>query len=87
MQNENIVDSQLILDNRKKISLTGVEGIIGFSEQFIKLKINGVTVNITGNGIKITSFSKNNGNFSADGYFDGIKYGAEKVGIIKRLFK
>lgn len=67
--------------------MTGVETVDGFSEQSLKLTVNGNKVTVNGNGIKITAFNKATGNLSADGDFYEIKYGGKKPPLVKRLFK
>ncbi len=78
---------QLILDARKRLTMTGVSSVDGFSEQFLNLTVAGSKVRITGENIKITSFNKGTGNLTADGAFSEIKYNHKKVSFIKRLFK
>lgn len=87
MQNNVIEPDKLILDGRKKLSMTGVQTVDGFSEQSLKLTISGDRVVINGEGIKITAFNKATGNLSAEGVFNEVKYNFKKAPIIKRLFK
>lgn len=87
MQNNVIETDKLNLDGRKKLSMTGVETVDGFSEQCVKLTVSGNKVLIGGENIKITAFNKATGNLSAEGLFCEIKYNHKKVPIIKRLFK
>lgn len=84
--NENNVHS-LTLDLRKKLTITGVESVDGFSEQTLKLSVNGDKLVVLGNDIKITSFNKANGNLSAEGDFFELKYQKKKDGILKKVFK
>ena len=85
---QNVIDiDSLVLDGRKKLNMTGVEMVDGFSEQSLRLTVKGNKVLITGENIKITSFNKNTGSLSAEGKFVQIKYGGQKTPIVKRLFK
>ena len=84
--NENNVHS-LTLDLRKKLTITGVESVDGFSEQTLKLSVNGDKLVVLGNDIKITSFNKSNGNLSAEGDFFELKYQKKRDGILKKVFK
>lgn len=78
---------QLLLDGRKRLSMTGVEAVLNFSDQSIKLSVNGNNVIILGENIKITAFNKANGNLSADGEFAEIKYNPKKAPFFKRIFR
>lgn len=88
MQQQNAIEAEkVILEARKKLSMTGVEAVDGFSEQSLKLTVAGNKVIIVGENIKITAFNKNTGNLSAEGTFTEIKYNHKKTPFIKRLFK
>ncbi len=87
MQQNVIETDSLVLDGRKKLSMTCVDTVDGFSEQSLKLTVKGNKVLVSGENIKITSFNKNTGNLTAEGEFVQIKYGTQKTPIVKRLFK
>ena len=78
---------KLCLDGRKRLSMTGVETVDGFTEQLLKITVNGSKVTVNGNGIKITAFNKSTGTLTADGEFNEIRYLTKKAPIVKRLFK
>lgn len=80
-------ESALTLENRKKLSLGGVDSVDGYGSQYIKLTVGGVKTTITGENIKITSFNKSSGALTADGVFSEIRFLGKNVPIIKRLFK
>lgn len=86
MQDQIQID-KLILDARKRLTMTSVESVDGFSEQFLKLKAGGCKVLILGENIKITAYNKESGNLSADGIFNSIKFDVKKESILKRIFK
>lgn len=75
------------LEGRKHLSMTGVESVDGFSEQQIKLSVNGSKVVIFGENIKITSFNKGTGNLTAEGLISSLKYDFKKPPLIKRILK
>lgn len=77
----------LTLEARKKLSMTGVEAVDGFSAQTLKLTVNGVKVMIIGQDLKITAFNKATGSLTADGTFNEIKYNAQKKPLLKRVLK
>ncbi len=86
MQNQTEAD-KLVLEGRKKLSMTGVESVNSFSENFLKLSVAGKTVSVTGENIKIDVFNKATGSLSATGLFNEIKYNVQKQPFIKRIFK
>ncbi|MBQ9485964.1 MAG: YabP/YqfC family sporulation protein [Clostridia bacterium] len=86
MQNQQNND-KLELVGRKRLALTGVETVDGFSEQFLHLTVSGVKVKISGEKIKITAFNKATGMLTADGVFSEIKYNTKKTPFFKKLFK
>ena len=87
MQQNSIETDSLVLDGRKKLSMTCVEAVDGFTEQSLKITVKGNKVNILGSNIKISSFNKNTGSLTAEGEFFEIKYLGKKQSIVKRLFK
>lgn len=77
----------LCLENRKSLSLTGVESVDSFSEQCLKLTVSGSRVVVTGENIKIIAFNKESGNLTAEGVINEIKYLGKQVAFLKRIFK
>ena len=86
MQNQ-LETHKIELDLRKKLSVTGVLSVDGFSEQTLNLTVSGSKLRILGENIKISSYNKNTGNLTADGDFYEIKYLAKKMPLAKRIFK
>ena len=82
-----MVEEKLCIDGRKRLSMTGVESVDGYSESAIKLTANGTRIYFYGSKLKIVAFNKSTGNLSCDGDFTEIKYGGKKVPFIKRIFK
>lgn len=84
-ENDNI--QRLILEGQKRLNMSGVESVDGFSDQQLKLTVSGSRVLVLGDGIKITAYSKGTGNLQADGKFTSIRYDMKKAPFIKRVFK
>lgn len=78
---------KIMIENRKRLSMTGVISVNGYSEQTLKLSLTNTCIVINGKGIKITSFNKDTGNLSCEGEIGEIRYTEKKGNIIKRLFK
>ena len=85
---QNLIENEVLtLENQKRIVLTSVLSVDGFSPENLKLTVNGKKVVITGNNIKITSFNKSSGDFRAEGDFVKISYEGKKVPMLKKIFK
>ncbi len=63
------------IEQRKRIVLTGVEGVVSFSPQQIRLLLSDGKLSIAGEGLKIISFSETSGDFSATGKIEELRYG------------
>lgn len=85
MENNEI--QRLTLEGQKRLNMSGVESVDGFTDQQLKLTVSGNRVLVTGEGIRITAYSKGSGNLQADGKFTSIKYDVRKAPLIKRVFK
>ena len=86
-KNEIAEIEKIIIETRKKLAMTKVETVDGFTEQCLKLTVAGNKVTIFGENIKITAFNKTTGNLTAEGEFQEVKYNYKKTPLIKRLFK
>lgn len=73
MQDE--TNSLLTLENRSKLTMTGVESVDAFSDKCIRLTVSGVKLSIEGEKLKILSFSEGSGNFAASGEIAALRYG------------
>ncbi|MBQ3219252.1 MAG: YabP/YqfC family sporulation protein [Clostridia bacterium] len=87
MPNNQVEMDKVLIEGRKKLSMTGVDSVDGFSEQTLNLTVSGGKVKISGENIKITAYNKATGALNADGVFNEIKYNAKKIPFVKRLFK
>lgn len=74
------------LEQRKNLTVHGVESVAAFSEVKITLSLlGGDRMQIIGSGLKITAFSKTNGIFTAEGEVVGISYGGKSFAA--KIFK
>jgi len=87
MQQGMVEQTTLLLEDRKRLTINGVESVNGFSESNINLTIKGENFRATGSNLKIVSFNKSNGNFVAEGEFDELKYCGKKTPLLKKIFK
>ena len=76
----------VIIEQRKTITVSGVESVAAFSEIKIVLKlISGDKMHVAGTGLKIIGFSKSSGSFTAEGTISGVSYGGKSFAA--KLFK
>jgi hypothetical protein len=74
------------LEQRKNISISGVESVAAFSENRIALALkDGERMYVVGLELKITAFSKTSGQFTAEGQITGISYGGKS--FASKLFR
>jgi sporulation protein YabP len=84
--------SSLKLDNRKKLSLSGVVEVISFNDENIILNTNLGTLTIKGEGLKMNKLDVQNGEVMITGIVNSCIYTTSQVkkdkdSIISRLFK
>ena len=81
------ISHSLTIEQRKSISVSGVDSVKSFSESKIELSLLGGNTRliVTGSGLKITGFSKTSGAFTAEGTVTGISYGGKSLAA--RIFK
>ena len=76
----------VVIEQKKSITVNGVESVTSFSEVKIILSIlGGERMQVLGSGLKITGFSKSSGSFTAEGEVIGISYGGK--GFAAKIFK
>ena len=79
--------ASLHLEERKKLTMSGVLSVDSFLEQYIKLTVVGCKVQINGEKLKVVSFNKSTGALIVDGLVNEIKYITKKQPLLKRIFK
>ena len=75
-----------LIEQQKEITMTGVSAVDGFTSREIRITLESGRAVISGEDLKIVSFSKSNGNFSAVGRIAGIRFFAKHEKLTKRLF-
>ena len=83
---ENIFQT-LTVDDQKRLSLSGVISVDGFTDEKIRLVAKTGRIAISGEKLKINNFSETTGTFACEGKILSITYLAPREGIVKRLFK
>ena len=78
----------LTLDNRKLLTLSGVEDVSGFDEQTINVKLSDATLVVKGSGLHISKLSLESGDVVIDGLISSLQYlGASSGSLRSRLFR
>ena len=79
----------VIMENCKKISMTGVREVKAFDEQTVILETDEGLLTVKGDGLNIGNFSAGTGELNMDGKIIALAYSenAKKLGIAKRLFR
>ena len=94
-KNENKLEeprSNIVLESRKKLTLTGVEEVISFDDEKILLNTKLGFLTIKGSELKMNKLDVQNGDVIIVGNISSIVYSSkevkkEKESIISKLFK
>lgn len=82
----NSVCHNVVLKDRKNITLTGVCEILGFDENSITVDISDYTLTVDGSGLKIETFSNTTGETVISGNIDALIYSTKKNTVCKKGF-
>ena len=80
----------VIIENRKKLYISGVKQVISFDEETVLLDSTLGRMTVKGEGVKIENFNTDTGDLSASGTIHAVVYMAGREsggGFISRLFK
>ena len=91
MANENNMIQNIILENREKLSVTGITDILTFDEDEIVLNTEYGILEITGSDLKVEKLSLDSGEILARGFINSVNYAGDKQekasGFFKSMFK
>lgn len=84
--------SNLVLENRKKLSITGVNEVVSFNDEIIILNTNLGILTIKGSGLKMNKLDVQNGDMKITGLINSFIYTGNEnkksnESIIARLFR
>ncbi len=83
----------LILENRKKLTLSGIEDVDSFDEESISLFTDTGMLTVKGEELHINKLSVESGEVSIEGHIDSLVYSDEEsgktrgIGFLARLFR
>lgn len=89
---EENIKSNLLLDSRKKLELTGILEVVSFDDERIILNTSIGTLDIKGDSLKINKLDVQNGEVIIHGRINSMVYNDKNVSknkenIIKKLFQ
>lgn len=81
--------NKVVLDNRGKVVISGVEKALSSNSECIVLRVCGVKLFLGGHNLHIDRLDVETGVLEAQGDFDSIKFGDAKAkgNLFKRMFK
>ena len=78
----------LTIDNRRLLTLTGVEDVSGFDEQTINVRLSEMTLVVKGTGLHISKLNLESGDVVIDGSISSLQYlGSSSGSLRSRLFR
>ena len=75
------------IEQCKRITATAIDSVDAFSDKQIMLSYSGGRIAVSGNGMKITKYSKTSGAFAATGEITSVRYMAKGLSLKGKLFK
>ena len=85
-----ICGQKLVMEDRAKLSVTGVENVEGFSETSVTLDTNMGRLLIKGENLHINKLDVSDGEFSLDGKVNSLEYlkkPGKKGSFLENLFR
>ena len=85
------VPHKLTLENREKLSITGIGRVYNANEKTISIEINGTNLVIDGNNMQVSKLDVQSGNMEVLGIINEIKYTNSGIknakNFMSRIFK
>ena len=84
---EELGPHRLTLDDRRRLSLTGVTEVDSFDENTVRLRTNRGPVTVRGEGLQLRSLSPEDGQVRVDGTVSAVVYEQARPegGFLRRL--
>lgn len=87
---ENVrVNHNVIIEDRKKFTLTGIKDVISFDEETIMLETALGRLAVKGDGLHILNFNNDNGDLAGEGKVHAFIYTSDERngGFFSRVFR
>ncbi len=86
-QNKTNQNHGIILENRERLSISGVLDVIGFDDETVLMETELGQLTVKGQNLKVLSFTVEAGSISVEGTVSALVYtGATKKSGLRRLF-
>lgn len=84
-----IARTNVNIENREKISITGVKRVDSFDESEVSARLESSGVTVYGQGLHISRLDLDNGILIVEGFISGVEYSDadSKGGFLSRIFK
>lgn len=88
-QNKTLMRTSVNIENRERISVTGVKRVDSFDESEVSAHLESAQISIYGQGLHISRLDLDNGILIVDGFISGVEYSDSdiKSGFLSRIFK
>lgn len=73
----------IVLENREKLSITGIQDVFSFDDQIIIVQTELGLLTIKGENLKINKLSLDTSDFVVDGYINSLNYSNSETGMTK----
>ena len=88
----NNVVQNLVLENRNKLSVSGVKDVLSFDDELVVMETDLGLLTIKGDNLKINKFSIDTGDVVVEGEISNLGYNNhskknEEGGILSKIFK
>lgn len=89
MEEDLRVNHSMIVENRKKLTLTGIKEVISFDDETIMLESGLGKLAVKGFGLHILNYNTETGDLSAEGKIHALIYTAKESneGFFSRILK
>lgn len=81
----------VILENRKKLTLTGIRDVLSFDDEIVVVESELGLLNIKGSDLRVNKISVETGDVIVDGTIRAIEYSDKdigpKQGLMSKIFK
>lgn len=89
MDEINTKQHNIILDNRKKLSITGADDVFGFNEETVSVSTSLGNLIVKGSSLHINKLNLDTGEVEIEGVINSLQYIESKnsKSILQRLFR
>lgn len=90
-ENQTNIMQNIILENRKKLTLTGIRDVLSFDDEIVVVESELGLLNIKGTDLRVNKISVETGDVIVDGTIRAIEYSDKNIGpkqgLMSKIFK